>query len=383
METRRSLEQLLAQTPASLPHVAMTQPVVLYGAGRLGKMALALLSKVGVEVTCFIDRNAASLTDSFFVPVITPEDAAKKLPDTTPIFDCVFKDKVHLAADTLRPFGFTRFYTVNDLFICVPELHYTNGWHSGALTEDDKQGIITVFDALADEESRRAYLQNLRWRIAREPAEPVVSTLMAEEDKYFNTLTHCTWLQDAMFIDAGSFDLYFTLQALDAARNPFAPASVLVLEPDPELFVRCKKIAAALPTVQQQKIILSELALAEEVGTQQMLTGNDLASRLLHENTTRSGVMARQTTTLDIIADEYKNVRYLKLHVEGEELACLQGGLQLLAKQRPLVNINCAHNRDGLWKLMHFTMQHTADYKYYFRAYANYGEGSTFYAVPV
>jgi FkbM family methyltransferase len=382
METRQRLERLLSQNPALPPPIAVTEPVVLYGAGRLGKMALALLSKVGIEVAYFIDRNAESLADSFFVPVLTPNEAAKKLPLGTPIFDCVFKDRVHLAADMLRPLGFTRFYTVNDLFFSIPDLHYGNGWQSGVLSDEDKRNICAVFDTLADEESRHAYLNNLRWRIAREPAEPAASMLMAEDDKYFNAITRQAWLKDSTFIDAGSFDLYFTLQALDAARNPFVPESVLVFEPDPELFVRCKEIAMGLPAAQQKKISLSALALAEEKGMQHMLCGNDLASRLLHAKTARSGVIACQTTTLDSIAEDYKNIKYLKLHVEGEELACLQGGTQLLAKHWPLVNINCAHNRDGLWKLMHFTMQHTSNYKYYFRAYANYGEGSTFYAVP-
>jgi FkbM family methyltransferase len=382
METRQRLERLIAGTPAPPPRIALAGPVVLYGAGRLGKMALALLSKVGVEVSCCIDRNAETLAAGFFVPVYTPEQAAKKLPPETPIFDCVFKDQVHLAATTLRPLGFQTFHTVNDLFFAIPELHYGNGWHSGALTAEDKQHICAVCAALADEESRCAYVNNLRWRIAREPAAAETPRLMAEEDKYFNVITRHDWLRDATFIDAGSFDLYFTLQALDHKRNPFAPACVLVLEPDPELFAGCKKVAATLPAAQQKKIILSELALAEEEGELPMLYGNDLASRLLHGKTARTSVMQRQTTTLDAIARDYKNIKYLKLHVEGEELACLKSGTQLLAKHRPIVNINCAHNRDGLWKLMHFTMQHTPGYRYYFRAYANYGEGSTFYAVP-
>jgi hypothetical protein len=356
--------------------------IVLYGAGRLGKMAYALLSRVNVDVVCLIDRNAERLAGTFPVPVLTPEQAAGRFARSTPIFDCVFKDTVFLAASVMAPMGFRNIHTINDLFASIPELHYGNGWHSGALTNEDTRGIGGVYEALADDESRSAYLGNLRWRLAREASKRSAARLMAEDDKYFNPLTRLAWLQDTNFIDAGSFDLFFTRQALDSARNPFAPASVLALEPDPASFAQCRTIAAGLPSAQRDKIDLSDLALAGEPGIVPFLCDNDLASRLLHEDSPRTSVIDCQATTLNDIGDGVQRFGYLKLHVEGEELACLKAGARFIAKHRPLINVNCSHNRDGLWKLAHFLTENTEDYNYFFRAYAHYGEGLSFYAIP-
>lgn len=379
-----ALSQVLAAAPCALPYAEFPKrDIVLYGGGRLGKMAFHLLKKAGVSVAAIIDQNAPRLAGVFPVPVLTLEDAAKKFDHKRFIFDCVFKTDFQLAESVLKPLGFHNIYTIYDLLYSIPSLHFANGWQSGALSDADKAGIAAVYENLADDASRAVYLDNLAWRISR-AAPRQRGFLISEDDKYFNAITRYAPMKDTHFLDVGAFDLFFTLQALDAGCNTYPPARVLALEPDPESYAVCERVYAALSAEKRGKVTLSRLAVSGKAGRMQILSGHDLSSKLVRADNLsgRETLTECETTTLDALASDLPAVGYVKLHVEGEELPALKGGVQCFAKHRPVVALNCSHNRDGLWEISDFLMRHTEDYRYYFRSHAHYGEGLTFYAAP-
>ncbi|MCB2082263.1 MAG: FkbM family methyltransferase [Rickettsiales bacterium] len=372
------LESILAETPVVIPYDTFPkQDVVLYGGGRLGQMAVRLLQQAGVRVTLVIDRNAEQLQHQLTVPVQSPDEALPTLPRDTFLFNCVFKETPGQMETLLRGMGFMHVYTVYDLFYAIPPMHFTNGWHSGVLSAEDHSMIRQVYAALSDDASREAYRHFLLWRIARKALPESEALLIPEEKKYFNSLTTLPLLLDATLLDVGAFDLFFTVQALNKTYNPYRPASIIAMEPDPESYARCVALLDTLPERERECITLSPRAISDIVGEAAMHTGSDLASRLVE-----GGKERVQTTTLDALGRKYEAIRYIKLHVEGAELPALKGGVDCITRHRPIVVANCAHTREGLWEIARFLMQHTEGYQYYFRAYANYGEGLSFYAVP-
>lgn len=386
LPTQVFLARVLEAAPFHVPYDDFPhQDIILYGGGRLGKMAYGLLTKAGVRIAYVIDKHASALADDFPVPVLTPEAAAEQLPHDAFIFNCAFKIAPGIVEKALKELGFTHIYTIYDYLYAVQELHFTNGWHTGTLSDEDKENIAYVYHHLADDSSRAAYLHNVNWRVSRTLLPLDSYPLISEDDKYFNTITVSTALADSTLLDVGTFDLFFTLQALDPVLNPYPPAHIIAYEPDPESYARCTQILAQCEPAIRKRITLSSLAVSHTDGGKNMIGGNDLASRLV-DNTAltgkETGILHVRTATLDTLCANLKNVSYIKLHVEGEELQCLQGGIDSLQQHRPVIVANCSHNRDGLWKIAHFAMQHLEDYRFYFRAHANYGEGLSFYAVP-
>jgi len=73
---------------------------------------------------------------------------------------------------------------------------------------------------------------------------------------------------------------------------------------------------------------------------------------------------------------------FVKLHLEGHELAALKGGLQMLQRHRPLVATTSYHNRLGLHELPGWLMDHLEGYRFLLRLHSWCGTGAVVYAIP-
>jgi hypothetical protein len=70
------------------------------------------------------------------------------------------------------------------------------------------------------------------------------------------------------------------------------------------------------------------------------------------------------------------------IHAEGKELENLERNIDVFKKRRPILNVACYHNRDGLWKIPKFLMDNLKDYEFKFRLHAYMGIGAYMYCTP-
>jgi hypothetical protein len=73
---------------------------------------------------------------------------------------------------------------------------------------------------------------------------------------------------------------------------------------------------------------------------------------------------------------------FIKLHLEGGELAALRGARETLLAHRPIVAATVYHNADGMWRTPLWLMQTLPDYRFLFRLDAWCGTGGVLYAIP-
>lgn len=65
---------------------AMSGNLVIYGAGFQGLLAVHLLSKQGIKVLCFCDRNVKKQGTTYYgLPVYSPEEMKQRYPEAVPI----------------------------------------------------------------------------------------------------------------------------------------------------------------------------------------------------------------------------------------------------------------------------------------------------------
>lgn len=352
--------------------------IVLYGAGRLGELASNLIKASGLSAAFFVDRNYKNKTSVAKFDVFSLEKLKELDKEKHIILISAFKFPFNQIKSIIREYSDVDIYTVYDLLLFLCKAYFTNGWNSGSLTSIDKENIEFVYDRLGDSFSKETYLNFLKWRISHKENNLSENNIINEDIKYFNEHTIPSLSKPGIVLDVGAFDLSFSLDVLDKNESL---ESILAFEPDNESYNECIKILNREPS-KFEKISLFKTAISNNCREQAYAHGHGLASRLVEED--NEILESTKTINLDefISSNNYESeITAIKLHIEGEELNALIGAKNIIKTNRPLLMINCSHNRDGLWEIPYYMMKYK-DYNFYMRSHAFYGEGLTFYAVP-
>lgn len=372
-----ALEQVLSAPVFALqPDFFRNKQIVFYGAGRLGQMSAQILSgQADIAIDCYVDRNYLSINEIDGIAVRSVDYLNTLEADNTIVVISAFKLPFNEMTALIRCYTQAPIYTVYELMYCLPATYFSNGWYAGELSALDKQAIRAVHAGFNDDASQALYRDLLLWRISRQEHPAFAQHIIDEKDKYFNELTHSAMTADGVWIDGGAFDLGVSLQAL----QHYPDAEVIAFEPDPAAFKNCKQILNSTAAKTQPK--LTSLALSDKTTELPFAADHGLASRLVHDEAELAQVPTVSIDSYLAESESGKAVAVIKLHIEGEELAALRGAEQTIRQYRPLLMVNCSHNREGLWAIQQYCMQWSG-YQFYLRSHAFYGEGVTFYAIP-
>ena len=156
-------------------------------------------------------------------------------------------------------------------------------------------------------------------------------------------------------------------------RTRGAFGRIAAIEPDSSnRSVLTENLKSWLP--QDPRVTVYDCALAENEGEAVFREGLGYASQLSPLGKTR--VPARPLDALGL------SPTFLKLHLEGGELAALKGGRQTLRSNRPIIAATVYHNADGIWKTPLWLMENLPDYRFLFRSHSWCGTGAVVYAIP-
>jgi len=141
------------------------KPLVLYGMGKLGKLAHEIFTEIGVDVFTGIDRDM-------------PFDFSRSAREKALIAVCIASEPYEPIADHLRSVGWTDIVPVWDIIEAYPECGIRNGWFVGELTPEDIQGINYVMRHFKDLLCRMSYSAFISWREYRDdypyiPVKPI------------------------------------------------------------------------------------------------------------------------------------------------------------------------------------------------------------------
>lgn len=368
----RILADLADRQPLVGPQ-AVDRPLVLYGAGNLGRLAAGMLAHLDIPVAYAIDR--APPEDELLlgsIPVFRPEAAPRGDHRSHLVAVCVVLAPYTPIEMSLREMGWRHvrpFYDVAEVYSGRVPLN--NGWFAGGLDADDVTEIGRVLDAWGDDWSRAAHLQFLAWRVHREEwcfTEAPVTT----NDRYFIPPVVDALGSQECFLDAGAWHGVVSERFLAETGGRFR--EVVAVEPDRENVRRLRDWLDGLSAVQAARIRVLEYALAEDDVELDFANGHDMTSRIMPGSPER--VPARALDGLEIPCT------FLKFHLEGGELEALRGGLKTIRDNRPIMAITVYHNRDGLWRTAAFLMDQLGDYRFLFRVHAWCGTGAVLYALP-
>jgi FkbM family methyltransferase len=267
--------------------------------------------------------------------------------------------------------GFAEIVPFYDLAESFRHLHpLSNGWFAPALGLQDRSNTADVLHRWDDDVSRAHHLQFLAWRRLREewtfaPAPPV------RAERFFVPEVEALLRDDEIFLDAGAHHGSVIKAFIDRSHGQFR--QILAIEPDAAnralLETNLRAWCSGDP-----RITVKDCVLAASEADALFHDGLGYASQL--SATGRTRVTTRTIDALGIAPT------FLKLHLEGGELAALQGAVQTLMSCRPIVAATVYHNADGIWQTPRWLMDTLPDYRYLFRVDSWCGTGAVVYCLP-
>jgi len=340
--------------------------VVLYGAGKMGSMALDLMNTVHVKPKYIVDKNYDGELGG--VKVIKPD----KLPELDLIeatfVICIATIPVEPIFHYLKKLGckdVRHFYDYSE--ITFPNV-MPNGWFITELTDKDKAGIEKTCSALAhDDKSLAHYLQFLWWRLKRKEVlydgYPVLSG-----SKYFKSPAMPKLTNHECLLDGGAYSGKTIKDFIAEVDGRFD--GIWAFEPDKHNMDMIKKSIGI-----GAEIYPRPEALAEKCKTASFQDGLGYASKLNNNG-------EHQVTAITIDSLPEINPTIIKLHIEGNELNALKGARKTIQKHHPIIMVMADHSSDGLYKIPEFLDQFGV-YKLYFNLHDYTGNSAVYYAIPV
>lgn len=318
-------------------------PLVLFGAGNLGRRALHGLTRLGSPPVAFVDNNPKLWgIEIEGIQVYSPADAAARF-DSAAFIVTIWTgegwDKMGQRCSQLLGFGCKRVVPFGLLFWKHPDSflpHYAMDLPHRVL--EDADTIRAVFDLWEDEASRREYVAQVRWRLHHDfdgLPEPVKTEIYFPDDIFLTR-------DDEVFVDCGAFD-GDTLRRFLHHRNG-AFQRILAFEPDPKNFEKLEHYVAGLPPQQSERIELHRQA----VGARREIVNFDAMGN--EASFVGSGSLEVESVPLDEICRDISPT-YLKMDTEGSEPDALLGARRILEQDAPALAICSYHRQDHLWRI--------------------------------
>ncbi len=341
----------------------------------MGLLARDFLKMAGRDVGMVIDRGAGRIADIGEWSEVSPVGPAA-VPDefkrAVRLAVCVVTSAYVPIERSLLETGFIDVVPFYDLAETFRHLHpLSNGWFAPPLTAQEQDETAEVLSAWDDDVSRAHHLQFLAWRRLREewifePAPPLTG-----DSRYFIPELLGLLGGGEIFLDGGAYDGCVTEDF--ARRRSGAFRQIVAIEPDRPNRVRLEAaLRRSMPD--DPRVSVCDFALAEADGEAPFHEGLGYASQL--SATGRTLVKCRPLDALGLAPT------YVKLHLEGGELAALKGAHETLIASRPLIAATVYHNADGMWKTAGWLMETLANYRFLFRIHSWCGTGAVIYAIP-
>jgi FkbM family methyltransferase len=347
--------------------------VVLFGAGRLGRLCARALARAGVPLRAFCDNNRALWgTAREGVPVLSPAEAARRFGRAlfvVAIWTGAAHESMNDRLALLRGFGcrFAAPYSPLVWAHAAEEVPF-HSLERPATILRRADAWRELAAALSDDESLRTLHQELRQRLHADfPAQPPAP------DQYFPPLWRCG--ASEAVVDGGAYD-GDTLRAWLARFPATTLERYWAFEPDPLNRAKLTGTVATLPEPLRSRIEISPAALHDA----------DTELKFSADGTVGSAVNAGGTVIvparrLDAVLGG-RRVTFLKLDIEGAEVAALRGAAETLQRHQPAVAACAYHGPDDLWEVPLLVRKLLPRHSLHLRAHGFDGWETVCYAVP-
>ena len=348
--------------------------VVLFGAGRLGRLCARALRRGGVSLRAFCDRNSSlhgTAIDGAIV--MSPEEAVRMYGASAlfvvSIWTGTARESMVERVAFLQKLGCQRVMTYAPLVWAhggeeTPfhsfDLPTRVLAHAPALRE-----LARMFEDPASEANLLAVLRQ-RLRGQFDAAPPAASQYFPPDVVALRS--------DESFVDAGAF----TGDTLEEflARSGSRFHAYHAFEPDWANLDQLRRRVAALPEGVRERIRIYDAALGATDGPVEFAETGGPTSMAA------AGAAGRvEGRTLDAVLAE-EPITFLKLDIEGGERDALRGAQTAIKRWQPLVAVCVYHGPADLWEIPRLLREYMPEHRFFLRQHQFDGYELVLYAVP-
>ncbi len=329
------------------------RPLLLYGAGNLGRQAARNILRAGGQIAAFLDAAAQPGETRDSIPVYTLGDwAGRNEPSHFNVLLSVFNPQVDVLPilAELRRLRFQRIVTVVEYVNTFPEKEWRMWLGPSAFYNDKRAPLASARALLCDDISRSWFDGTVCLRIEGSYRDLPPHS---QADQYMPSGLP-RWPDPMRFIDCGAFD-GDTLQAMRDAAYSFS--AVAAFEPDPinftKLYNRHRDLDAIfLPCGVDQTV--RQLSFDAGLG----------ASSRVDEQ----GTSIIQCVAIDEALPSFAP-SLIKMDVEGAELAAMKGAEMTIRSHRPSLAICVYHKPADIWEIPLWIASLDLGYRMYLRGH--------------
>lgn len=172
-------------------------------------------------------------------------------------------------------------------------------------------------------------------------------------------------MKDECFMDCGCYLCDTTLNFLKWNPNY---KEIVAFEPEPEQYEKCVSVAK-IEKIERIRIIqggvsehTGKMGICKEGGGSNLIEGEDVPVWAISD--------------VDI-----EKVTFIKMDIEGEELAALKGAEKVIKRDRPRLAICIYHRRKDPVEIAEYLLNLNMGYKLFIRHYSNFGLETVLYAI--
>lgn len=329
--------------------------ILLYGAGKYGRIALKNLNNSKIKVKYFVDDDLKrNNTDIEGIPVISFEKAISECQDSFIVISNYYiketVEKIERAGIDLSKVFFS-----NELLIESVEKTYLH---------EKRNELSKVYNFLGDYESKIIYKTIVESRLTHNID---VLSRTCSNNQYF-PIDIIQLNENEIFVDGGAFDGDTIRNFLNITQGKYK--YIYAFEPDYQNYTKL------YTNTSSENIKLFNMGLYNEDTTVTFSSGKGGSSTISGEG--RDKINVCSFDKLNLID---KKVSFIKMDIEGSELAALQGMKETICKNKPKLAICIYHKFEDLWEIPLYIKMLVPEYKFYIRNYTTYLDEIVLYAI--
>lgn len=192
---------------------------------------------------------------------------------------------------------------------------------------------------------------------------------VTERLQYFD-LPQLTYSEDEIFVDIGGYNGASTRAFVKWCGGTYR--KVYVFEPGEKEYELCLR---GLSGYKNCDVV--NLGVWKESG---MMSFCDDGESSYLDHTDSNAMKSVNVVSIDDFFVKDK-VSFIKMDIEGAEAAAIDGGKNIIKRDRPQLAISIYHKREDIWDLPNRLLELVPDYRFYIRAYSFTGNDVVLYAI--
>lgn len=350
---------------------AETTGILLFGAGGFARAVHRAVRNRGIPVHAHvISGEGPPVIEG--VPVVRLADLQpswQSLPMWLAVFNRNADSDLSLLKDQCQARGIDKVVMPQEYFeVIEPDM----GWRFWLTDRRNyaarRREIETVYQNLADEESRRVFLDILRFRLAVPGA---TAPIPSPTTQYFPpevVAALATRSSRPSLVDGGAYDG----DSLILARRHCHPGQAYAFEPAPRNFESLGTHVTALDF----PVVCFPCGLSSASGWVPFAADDGEACAIV-----QGGQERIQTVGLDQCLPN-SNVDFIKLDVEGHEMSALEGARRIVEASRPITALAAYHRWDDVWLLAEFLCRYCSGCRLLLRSHESNTFDTVLYGIP-